>query len=269
MKLSDHPLYGNPAMVKEFTKARMKEGSTVFQMFQFAGGERTHSITLLGMLDLPLGAKVLSLGAGVGGMEKHWHNERKDLQFELVNVSPEQLELTVCPGLRVLADAEGYVSPWRPFDCVLLMYVLGFVGVRETLKSAYANLKPGGVMVISDAFDSTPGFDRVFSYKSPDSLDLLDFIADSDLTCRQFFRLESASSFVMSRMEPELLKLTLPELFILERSIHAKQDAETSKDDGRRSTQPELCEEGRDTSERSEGVQPSGQGKEQEKVKDA
>lgn len=167
MRAAEHPLYRDDAAVGRGTLEHVQAGRTIFQMFQFGASEAEHAARMLELVDPPAGGSVLSLGCGVGGMERYWQLRRPDLSFELVNISAAQLDLCACEGERVLADAEGYVSPRGPFDVVVLAYMLGHVDARATLHSAMANLKPEGLLLVADCFDSEPEFDWQMHYDSP------------------------------------------------------------------------------------------------------
>lgn len=168
MRASEHPLYRDDAAVRAVTLEHVAAGRTIFQMFQFGASEAEHAEQMLEIVaPLPEGGSVLSLGCGVGGMERLWQLRRPDLSFELVNVSPAQLDLCACEGERVLADAEGYVSPRGPFDCVVLACMLGHVDVQATLASALRNAKAGGVLLVADCFNSSASFDSEMHYRSP------------------------------------------------------------------------------------------------------
>lgn len=173
MRAAEHPLYRDDAAVRAGTLEHLAAGRTVFQMFQFGQNEAEHAARMLELAAPPHGGRVLSLGCGVGGMERLWQLQRPDLAFELVNISAAQLDLCACEGERVLADAEGYVSPRGPFDVVVLAYMLGHVDARATLRSAAANLKPGGRLLVADCFNSHAEFDRLMHYDSPNLMSVL------------------------------------------------------------------------------------------------
>jgi len=207
--------YRDPELVRRVTSGLVENGFTVFQLFQFPGGEVKHSIKMLELVQPPKNASVLSLGCGVGGMEQVWHYYRPDLTFELVNSSAEQLKLCLCPGKTVCADAQGYVSGTGLFDCVILAYVLGHVDANVVLRSAYANLKLGGRLMIFDVFDSSPEFDAALDYNSVWLEQIEAFAVDRDMRFR-FVQQGGFERGELAQMYPLELKTT-PALFILEK----------------------------------------------------
>jgi cyclopropane fatty-acyl-phospholipid synthase-like methyltransferase len=170
---STHPFYGDEARVKHVTEWLLDQGRTVFQLFQLDTDEGLHSRKVLDRLDLPHGAKVLSLGCGVGGMERHWHGVRPDLSFTLVNVSQAQLDACVCPGERVRADMVEYDGCDHQFDCVVLAYALGHVPLKAAIDTAWLALKGGGVLLVLDVVDASQRFNDVLAYDAPSSKQLL------------------------------------------------------------------------------------------------
>ena len=177
--MTDHVLYRDEALVKQVTNQLLSHGHSVLQLFQFFQDEELHSEYLLNQLDLPPNAKVLSLGSGVGGMERYWQKIRPDLSFELVNTSASQLNLSLCKGKHILADAATYESDRVPFDCVVIAYVLGHVHPGDCLASAVKNCgaKPGTVMLY-DVFDGTPRFNSDLHYNSPSLMATMDAMKD-------------------------------------------------------------------------------------------
>lgn len=168
MKAAEHPLYGDANLTRFVSQWHLQQGHTVLQLFQLGrSGERSHALELLRLTDPPQGARVLSLGCGIGGVEAYWRQARPDLSFELVNISQEQLDLCQCKGYKVCADAQGYASPNAPFDVVLLGYLLGHVDMHETLTAALDNCEPGGRIVIVDVFDVSARFRQVMCYDPP------------------------------------------------------------------------------------------------------
>jgi len=215
--MRDHPLYSDPDLVRAVTRELLRNGKTIFQIFQLHPDEEKHSKEMLELTDLPTQARVLSLGSGVGGMEAIWKKLRPDLEFELVNASQEQIELNLCPGKTVVSDAEGYISPNRPFDCVLLAYVLGHVDVKPTLQSAYDNLGSGGILLIYDVFNSTPAFDKALAYQSPNFQDVGVFMKEHGMSYRHLIYQTVPGDFATRVIPIGLLKQTVPALFVLEK----------------------------------------------------
>jgi SAM-dependent methyltransferase len=216
--LSRHPMYGSDAKTRELTAWHLDQGHTVLQLFQFGGGEAQHSMQLLQLVNAPQGARVLSLGSGVGGMERFWQDARPDLSFELVNIAQPQLDLCLCEGEHVQADAEGYVSANGKFDVVVIAYLLGHVDAKETLKSATENLAPGGKLVVYDVFDSSTAFDDLFCYVSPTLRDVEAFAVANDLRFQVSLQGGfSPTPYVRDLVPPSVLAQTVPALFVLRR----------------------------------------------------
>ena len=167
-----HPVYNDEGQVRQLTLEHLAEGRTVLQMFQLADSEENHALRVLDLIGLADNARVLSLGCGVGGMEAYWHDRREGLRFELVNLSQAQLDLCICPGAKVCADATHYRSTGPGFDLTVLAYVLGHVEAETTLRAAVHNTRKGGRVVVLDVFDGTEVFDSHFSYSTVASIDM-------------------------------------------------------------------------------------------------
>lgn len=217
MQFETHPLYKDPAQVKNVTQGFVNSGHTVFQLFQFGGGERTHSLQVLSLANLPPDASVLSLGCGVAGMEAHWQSVRPDLSFELVNLSQEQLDLSLCSGHMVCADAEAYVSQAGDFDCVVVAYMLGHVDALKTLRSALGNLRSGGKLVVLDVFDASILFNETLAYSAPSLAEVERFAVDHDMRLRVSLQGGfSPAPEVLQMVAPHVLAQATPGMFVLE-----------------------------------------------------
>lgn len=169
MRAELHPLYSNPELLRAITKLLLEQGHSVLQLFQMPPGEREHSNWILGLSDPKRTARrVLSLGCGVGGMENYWKQARPELEFELVNIAQPQLDLCLCEGVKVCADAATYQSPAGQFDLVVMAYLLGHLDPPgrpwEALRNAYFHVAPGGRLVIYDVFNGTKYFQDALFY---------------------------------------------------------------------------------------------------------
>jgi SAM-dependent methyltransferase len=167
-------LYDDEASVLRLTHGMLAAGSTVFELWLLDHDEREHARLVLDALpqDPPADARVLDLGSGVGGMARWWADLHPGWRFTLVNRSPGQLALTVCPGaLQVCCDLLRYPAPYdreaAGSDVVLLAYVLGHVDVRAALRKALACARPGGMVVVLDVFDTPERFNALMRYRSP------------------------------------------------------------------------------------------------------
>jgi hypothetical protein len=99
-------------------------------------------------------------------MEAHWKQIWPDLQWDLLNASQAQLDLSVCEGFLIHSRAEDY-TPMSAPDFTLISYMLGHVHARELLEKAL-EYTPGPVIVL-DVFDSTAEFNSTFEYNAPTS----------------------------------------------------------------------------------------------------
>jgi len=170
MNLASHPLYGSEANVILVTDALLKAGHTIFQLYQWPDTEKDHAEILIHLADpLRKVRRILSLGCGVGGMEALWQNQRPEIvEYEMVNISQAQLNrCLVKQATRVCANAETYISERRPFDLVVVAYLLGHVNIDMTLLSALGNLGPGGKLLVYDVFEGTERFDTELYYNTP------------------------------------------------------------------------------------------------------
>ena len=162
-----HPLYGDEALVDRVTRQHLDQGRTIFQLWLAGPTEREHSVTMLDIVRPPHRARILSLGCGVGGMERWWHTIRPDMTFTLQNVSRAQLDLCLCPGHRLLGDAQGYTLPAGvpKHDVTVLAYMLGHVDAQRTLEHAIA--ATCGTILVLDVMDVSDAFKRLLHYDPP------------------------------------------------------------------------------------------------------
>lgn len=184
---TEHPLYWSEdnELCGRLTDELMAQGETVFQLFQKPFNEADHSAWLLSVADPEQKAeRVLSLGCGIGGMERYWRALRPELRFELVNISKAQLARCICKGNRVAANAETYRSAQAPFDLVVLCYMLGHVNVQQTLVSALSNCAPWGKILVYDLFEGTRNLRETLFYETPTFKQLENFGTAFDLRFR-------------------------------------------------------------------------------------
>lgn len=208
-------MYRDEATLRGGTAWHLAQGHTIFQLFQF-GDERAHALRMLDLVRPGRGASVLSLGCGVGGLERLWQLARPDLFFELVNLAAPQLDVCLCEGRRVVADAETYRSG-RMHEVVLCAYMLGHVDPLRTLGSALANLAPGGVLLLADVFDSSPEFDAALCYTSPRLADVLAFASSNGLQLEVIREGLTAPPHVAGAVPEAVLRSTVPAVVVLRR----------------------------------------------------
>lgn len=178
--LSTHPLYSSETLVRDLTQWHLVQEHSVFQLFQIGDSEQEHAETLLQLVAPPRGARVLSLGSGVGGMERFWQLARPDLRFTLVNQSQAQLSLSLCEGTHICQDAAEFQSD-ETFDVVIVAYVLGHVDAAALLARAEKALAKTGLLLVYDVFEGSPKFDETLLYDSPSRSQVEAFAVAVDL----------------------------------------------------------------------------------------
>ena len=166
--LEDHPAYGDEVLVARVTDDLLAQGRTVYQMFLLDPDERLHAQAVLAHVFVPIDGRVLSLGCGVGGMERYWVDAMPNIEVTLVNQSMAQLARCVCPGARVLADMrDGPSLPGSGYDVVVLGYSLHHVDdVPAMLAVAYSMLRPGGTLLVLDVCDGSPAYEQAVQYRT-------------------------------------------------------------------------------------------------------
>jgi len=172
-----HPLYGDDRTVAAVTDWLLSKGHSILQLFLLAPNEREHSLMVLERVNAPHGASVLSLGCGVGGMERYWQYARPDLRFTLVNASQAQLTRCLCTRPRRLVHGDmqdpTLLASLGMFDVVLMGYSLHHAdSVPSMLTMAQAYLKPRGSLLVLDVVEGSQRFNDAVSYEALHSEDL-------------------------------------------------------------------------------------------------
>lgn len=172
--LEDHPAYGNEETVAVVTDYLLDQGCTVFQLFMLDPDERLHALAVLQHVFLPIDGYVLSLGCGVGGMERYWVDAMPNIEVSLVNGSMAQLARCVCPGPRFLADMRDPVTlPMRRqggYDLVVLGYSLHHCDdVPAMVATARECLRPGGTLLVLDVCGGSEALHEALQYRTLDA----------------------------------------------------------------------------------------------------
>jgi SAM-dependent methyltransferase len=176
--LEDHPAYGDEVLVGWVTDSLLDQGCTVFQLFMLDPDERLHALAVLQHVFLPIDGRVLSLGCGVGGMERYWRDAMPNIHVTLVNQSMAQLARRVCPGTLVLADMRqaADLDLGEPFDLVVLGYSLHHCDdVRAMLSTARSLLRRGGTLLVLDVCGGSTALHVALQYRTLDAAVLADW----------------------------------------------------------------------------------------------
>jgi phosphoadenosine phosphosulfate reductase len=154
-------MYANPQLVIDQTEALAEEGVRLLNFWRLANTEPDHVRALLDLMDLPKWARVVDLGSGTGEFARLAHQQRRDLNFTLVNDNPWQLEQSPTEAVTVLADMADTGLAAETYDAVVLAYALGHGDVAAVLEEAHRLLKPGGKLVLHDVYaQATPAAER-------------------------------------------------------------------------------------------------------------
>jgi SAM-dependent methyltransferase len=163
--------YSDDVLVGRVTDSLLAQGRTVFQMFMLDPDERTHSLMVLERIFMPIDGRVLSLGCGVGGMERYWREAMPNIEVTLVNHSMPQLVRSVCPGVMLMADMRDLSEYWPDgggFDVVVMAYSLHHCEqTLEMIDTARSLLRPGGTLLVLDVVDGSDAYHAAVDYRTP------------------------------------------------------------------------------------------------------
>jgi trans-aconitate methyltransferase len=173
MSTQPHPLYSDEALVRRVTQDLMAQQHHIFQLFQFPG-PATHSQVMYSALSPHSHARILSVGCGIGGMERFWQRRTPTLDITLLNTSQAQLDLCKAEGAKVLADGESWRSS-SPFDVVLFAHSLGHMDFTKALDNALENLTPKGKLFLIEPCNGDAEFNRRMHYRSPFAFEVWEF----------------------------------------------------------------------------------------------
>ena len=160
-------IYEDDTKVATLTKTLVSSGYRILQIFKLARGDRKHVTALLRHFNPSQSARVLDAGCGIGEVAKLMAEERPDLRFTLLNISPAQLAL--CPETMEKKEGRLEEMPFEDehFDAVMINYALGHVDIERTFRETARVLRPGGVLFIYDmtAFPDLNRLLLVLKYK--------------------------------------------------------------------------------------------------------
>ena len=143
-------IYEDDTKVAALTKTLVSVGHRILQIFKLARGDRKHVTALLRHFNPSQSARVLDAGCGIGEVAKLMAEERPDLRFTLLNISPAQLAL--CPETMEKKEGRLEEMPFGDacFDAVMINYALGHADLEPTLSEAARVLRRNGVLFIYD-----------------------------------------------------------------------------------------------------------------------
>ena len=143
-------IYEDDTTVATLTKTLVSSGYRILQIFKLARSDRKHVTALLRHFNPSQSARVLDAGCGIGEVAKLMAEERPDLRFTLLNISPAQLAL--CPDEMEKKEGRLEDMPFADghFDAVMINYALGHADLEPTLSEAARVLRRNGVLFIYD-----------------------------------------------------------------------------------------------------------------------
>jgi ubiquinone/menaquinone biosynthesis C-methylase UbiE len=140
----------NLALVEQTSKVAIEGGCRVFQAHRFAASEKEHVERLARWAELPDGASVIDLGCGTGEVARIMREQRPDLRFTLVNLSPLQLSYAPHDMTRHCCDFRDVPEPAAAFDAALHCFSIGHEDIAEGFAEAARLLRAGGVLFVYD-----------------------------------------------------------------------------------------------------------------------
>jgi ubiquinone/menaquinone biosynthesis C-methylase UbiE len=176
--------YGDDAVVASMTAGLAADGHRVLQIFRLGPDDRSHVSVLLAAFDPPRDALVLDAGCGIGAVSQIMREERPDLRFVLLNVSPAQLLMCDDDQPRIAADFHALPMADSVVDAVMFAYSLGHGLLDKAIAEAARVIRPGGTLFIYDlAGDDSGDLIRTLGYKAHAPSRVVSAAADAGLTC--------------------------------------------------------------------------------------
>lgn len=123
---------------------------SVRQAFRFATTELGHIGRLLGWAELPIGARVLDLGAGNGCLAAQMRARRPDLTFCLVDQDRLALDSAGAGWHTHCADICTVPEPDDAFDAVICCYAMGYVPQVDFFREVARLARSGAPLFIVD-----------------------------------------------------------------------------------------------------------------------
>ena len=149
--------YEDDDVVRQMTQQVVQAGHRILQIHMLGSNDDEHIASLLSVLNPPPGAVVLDAGCGVGAVAELMAQQRPDLEFVLLNISPAQLAM--CPDRfrKLEASFHDIPLPDASVDVVMFCYSLGHGRLDTALGEAARVLRPGGILFIYDITVPQPG----------------------------------------------------------------------------------------------------------------
>jgi len=132
------------------TPQSVEAGHRVFQAHRFGEDDRGHVIRLARWAEIPLRARVIDMGCGVGEMARIISQWRDDISWTLVNLSAVQLGYCDETHRTLLCDFQDVPLMGETFDVVMFCFSIGHGELRRSMNEARRLLRKGGVLFIYD-----------------------------------------------------------------------------------------------------------------------
>jgi SAM-dependent methyltransferase len=137
-------------LINENTQAIVDAGLRVLQIHRFADSDVDHVKYLLNFAKFEKDSYVIDMGSGIGEVARIMKETRPDLDFDLVNISSEQLRFSPRNMPKILANFLEIPMPDETYDAVMFCFSIGHEDHEKSIGEARRILRTGGVLFIYD-----------------------------------------------------------------------------------------------------------------------
>lgn len=136
--------------INKKTPEMVESGVRLFQIHRFGKDDTDHVKMVGSWANIPLYARVIDMGCGIGEFSTLLSKYRPDIKFTLVNISDVQLSYAPDAFKKICCDFRNVPEESETYDVVLFLFAIGHEDHLEGLAEAKRLLKPGGILFVYD-----------------------------------------------------------------------------------------------------------------------